>query len=702
MRSIGKIAIVTVLSMYYAEAKAQAPPKIPIDQEKLIERLFPVQDEDIDYEAIYEVLFQLYSNPIDINKADSEILQASYLLSPVQISNLIRYRSEFGDFISLYELQAIPGFDSNTIDQIIPFLTLGNESSGKTQSFWKRVKMEEQAYFLIRHRRVWETRSGFTPPDTSSTGRISSRYLGDPNDLYLRFRIQHARDFSLGLTLDKDAGEQFTWDRKSARYGFNFLSFHFTRYNMGRWKAVSLGDFQLSFGQGLVFGAGYSLGKGAETVPTIRRSSVGITPYTAALEFGFFRGVGATYRFKNWQSTVLASSASRDGRIGEALDTLENTAEFISSFNQSGLHRTSSELATKNQFKELNFGTNLQYSNSNGKFHSGVNFLSTKFDQPWQRSLTPYNQFEFRGETNSIGSFYASYNWRNFFLFGESATSQSGGNGTVLGFISSLSKQVDFSFLWRKYDRNFHSFYGNAFAEGTRPINERGIYLGIQIKPTLKWKINSYFDFFRFPWLRYRIYAPSSGYEWLTRITYQPSRNLTVFFQIRKEQKERNLPDSGEPALNYQIQTIQKTNGLLSLEYQITKDLFIRSRILFSQVDFDDKVTSGFMILQDIQYSFGAFRLTGRMALFDAEEYENRLYTFENNVLWTFSVPAYFGQGMRYYLVGQYQFNSQLTGYLRFARTNYTDREEISSGLQKISKPHQTESTFLIRYLLHR
>ena len=702
MRSIGKIAIVAVLSMYYTEAKAQAPPKIPIDQEQLIERLFPVQDEDIDYEAIYEVLFQLYSNPIDINKADSEILQASYLLSPDQISNLIRYRSEFGDFISLYELQAIPGFDSNTIDQIIPFLTLGNESSGKTQSFWKRVKMEEQAYFLFRHRRVWETRSGFTPPDTSSTGRISSRYLGDPNDLYLRFRIQHARDFSLGLTLDKDAGEQFTWDRKSARYGFNFLSFHFTRYNMGRWKAISLGDFQVSFGQGLVFGAGYSLGKGAETVPTIRRSSVGITPYTAALEFGFFRGVGATYRFKNWQSTIIASSTSRDGRIGTALDTLENTTEFISSFNQSGLHRTPSELATKSQFKELNFGTNLQYSNRNGKFYSGVNYLLTNFDQPWQRSLTPYNQYEFRGTNNSIGSLYASYNWRNFFLFGESAYSQLGGNGTVLGFISSLSKQVDFSFLWRKYDRNFHSFYGNAFAEGTRPINERGVYLGIQIKPTLRWKINSYFDFFKFPWLRYRIYAPSSGYEWLSRITYQPNRNLTAFFQIRKEQKERNIPDSGEPALNYSIQPIQKTNGLLSLEYQISKDLFIRSRVLFSKVDFNSKVTSGFMILQDVQYSFGAFRLTGRMALFDAEEYENRLYTFENNVLWTFSVPAYFGQGMRYYLVGQYQFNSQLTGYLRFARTSYTDREEISSGLQKISKPYQTESTFLIRYLLHR
>src|SRR5690606_12853950 len=108
-------------------------------------------------------------------------------------------------------------------------------------------------------------------------------------------------------------------------------------------------------GQGLVFGAGYSLGKGAETVPTVRRSSIGILPYTAALEFGFFRGAGVTRQFRDWQVSLIGSYAARDGRISVSLDTLENASEIISTFNQSGLHRTSSELATKNQFKEANF-----------------------------------------------------------------------------------------------------------------------------------------------------------------------------------------------------------------------------------------------------------------------------------------------------------------------------------------------------------
>ncbi|OOG77236.1 helix-hairpin-helix domain-containing protein [Algoriphagus sp. A40] len=677
----------------------QSPPKSAIDLESFMERLFPIQEEDLDYESIYEVLFQLYLNPIDINRADAEILQASYLLNPSQISSLISYRNDFGPLLSLYELQAVPEFDLYTIENLIPFITLG-DSGLRSEKFWERVKKEEQAYLLFRHQRTWETRRGFTLADTSANGTISSRYLGDPNNVYLRFRIQHARDFSMGITLDKDAGEQFAWDGKTARYGFNFFSFHFTRYYVEKWKTIALGDFQASFGQGLVFGAGYTLGKGAETVPTVRRSSIGILPYTAAMEFGFFRGIGSTRQFKNWQVSVIGSHAERDGRISVSTDSIDSAEDIISSINQSGLHRTSSELSTKNQFKETNLGGNIQYSHPSGKLQIGANSLFSRFDRPWIRSVQLYNQFEFAGQSNLVSSLYFNYNWKNFFLFGESALSQSGGSGTVLGFVSSLSKQVDFSLLWRNYDRNFHSFYASGFAENTRPINEQGVYLGIQIRPEKRWKINAYYDFFKFPWLRYRVYAPSKGYEWLARISYQPSRNLIAFLQIREEQKDRNLSDSGEPTLPYLVQPVKKLNGLLSLETHLSKNLFLRSRILLSQVIIEEKKTYGFMVLQDVQYGQDKWRLTGRIALFDAETYDNRLYAFENNVLWTFSIPAFSGQGMRYYLLGQYQITSKLTAYLRFSRTTYTDREVSSSGLQTIEGPKQTDTALMIRYFL--
>lgn len=680
-------------------AFGQEPPRVEIDLEEFTERLFPIQDEDIDYEGIYEALFQLYQNPIDINQATAEILQATYLLTPAQLSNFLSYRKNNGPLLSLYELQAIPGFDLPLIQTLIPFLTIGS-AINHSKPFFDRIEDASQAYLLVRHRRIWETRRGFTSPDTSSTGRISTRYLGDANELYVRFRLQKPRDFSFGFTLDKDAGEQFIWDRKTRRYGFNFVSFHFARYQVGKWRSIQMGDYQVAFGQGLVFGAGYTLGKGAETVPTVRRSSAGLLPYTAALEFGFFRGIGATYNFSSTLSaTLITSHVSRDGRIQSELDSLEQRVTF-SSINQSGLHRTPSEIETKNTLKETSLGFNVQYAKND--LSLGINGLHTRFDRPWQRTPRPDNQFDFAGNQNTVSSIYFNYNLKNTFLFGETAISSSGGNGSVLGFISSLSRQVSYSLLWRKYDPSFHSFYSNAFAESTRPTNESGVYLGLELRPMKKWRWNFYYDFFKFPWLRFRAYAPSSGYEWLSRLTFQPNRSLTVFAQIRQEQKDRNLPDDGQRQLTYQLAALNKVNGIFSVEYQATKNFYLRSRVLFSRVNFNQERSNGLMIFQDVRFQHSNWRLTGRIAIFDTDNYDNRLYAFENNVLWAFSLPAFSGQGMRYYLLAQFNPTPRITLYLRFARTIFTDREEISSGLQTIDGNTQTETNFLLKYNLFK
>ncbi|MFM2249245.1 MAG: hypothetical protein RLZZ358_172, partial [Bacteroidota bacterium] len=366
---------------------------IPLDIQQLMERLFPVQEEEVDYEALYELLTELYQNPLDINRVSGEELAGTYLLSPPQIQAFLDHRSQSGEFLSLYELQSLPHWDSATLDTILPFLTLETEKSSP-KSFLERLRSEENSYLLFRHRRTLELRRGY---QNDSTVNPNSRYLGDQNDLFLRFRIQHAKDFSLGFLLEKDAGEALVWDPKTSRYGFNFASFHHTRYNLGKWKTLSLGDFQASFGQGLVFGAGFSLGKGAETVPTVRRSTLGILPYTSSLESGFFRGIGITRQLGSWQSTLLFSSIGKDGRLATQLDAVGNSSQELTSLSQTGLHRSQSELSTKNQIRETNLGTNIQYQARSGKWSAGINALHTQLSIPWIRTPNRYNQFEFSG-----------------------------------------------------------------------------------------------------------------------------------------------------------------------------------------------------------------------------------------------------------------------------------------------------------------
>ncbi len=694
------LIIFLILLFLQSSLKAQQVPQVEIDLEDFIERLFPVQDQDIDYESIYEVLFQLYQNPIDINQADSEILQATYLLKPYQIDAILNYREKLGSFLSLYELQAVPELELDDVIRLRPFFQIGGSGSRNTKKILKRLPEATQAYFLFRHRRTWETRRGFTPADTSNSGRISSRFLGDENEIYLRLRLQKTRDFSFGFTLEKDAGEQFIWDRSTNRVGFNFYSFHLSKFNTGKWRNITLGDFQAAFGQGLVFGAGFILGKGAETVTTVRRSSAGILPYTAALEFGFFRGFGATYEFNpNLKTTLIASRVSRDGRIQGSLDSLSEQSGF-SSINQSGLHRTVSELATKNQLKETSLGMNVEFSRKS--LSAGANFLSVNFNRSWQPTPRPYNQFDFRGNQNQNASVYLNYNWRNIFAFGEAAISSSGGTGVVAGFIASLSREVNLSLLVRNFDRDFNSFFSNAFAESTRPRNERGVYLGLELNPIKKWKLNLYYDYFKFPWLRFRAYAPSEGYEWLARLTFRPRKTLSTFIQLRQEQKERNISDSGEPQLGYRLAPLNRINGLWSLDQQVSSHLFLRSRVMWSRVNFNQNQSNGFLILQDIRLDLARWRLTGRVSLFDTDDYDSRLYAFENNVLWAFSIPAFSGRGIRYYLLAQYKLHPRLTIYARIARTSFSDREQISSGLQTIEGNNQTDSHIMMKYDLFK
>jgi len=669
------------------------------DIEAFVEELFAFQEEDISYEDLYESLLQVHLHPIDLQNATADELQSLFILSPLQIKEFLAYRENFGPLLAIHELQAVPQWDLPTIYKIMPFVSLSTNRKTTGPANLKKLLGGENAYLIVRQRRFMETRKGYIPRDSLQS---NSPYLGDPNDIYARLRIQQPGDFSFGITLDKDAGEQFTWDPNTKRYGFNFLSYHYTLYDRGNWKRLTVGDYQFQFGQGLVYGSGFSVGKGAETISTVRRSTLGVRPYTSVLESGFFRGAAATYQIGQWEITGMYSNAPRDANIQIQLDTLEVANEYLSSLILSGMHRTENEIGNKAQARERNIGGNIHYQSRDKSFQTGTNHLYTKYSRPFFRRDRIYNRFEFRGTENRVHSIYFSYNIANHFLFGETAFSRSGGMGSVLGIMSSLNAKLDFSALWRKFTRNYHSFYGNAFSENSRPINEEGLYLGVHFRPTPKISWSASYDHFRFPWMRFRVYAPSSGKEWLTRISYKPDKKVSMFFQWREETKSRNLLASEQNQPFYQLVDGKRKNFVFNLDYLPSQWWQAKSRVQFSSFDFNGSQTKGYAIIQDLNGVFGPWKLGGRVALFDTEDFENRQYVYEKNVLWAFSIPNYYGQGIRYYLLAQWKISKNITAWARWARTTYTNRNSIGSGLQEIEGNKITESTFQIRYRFNK
>jgi hypothetical protein len=224
--------------------------------------------------------------------------------------------------------------------------------------------------------------------------------------------------------------------------------------------------------------------------------------------------------------------------------------------------------------------------------------------------------------------------------------------------------------------------YGNAFSENSLPQNDQGIYWGWKYAWNKKFSASGYVDLFQFPWLRYRSYVPSNGHEWLLRFNYQPSRNILMFVQAREESKVLNITD--ENSNQYITGKGVKRNYWINCHYGLSQHVKLKTRAQLSTFAIGGVSTKGLALVQDISVDFGRISFSGRYALFDTDDYDNRQYVYERDVWLAYSLPAYSGVGVRSYVLAQYTVNKHFSFWVRFSRTRYTDRDEISSGADTI------------------
>lgn len=662
--------------------------------ELFIEELFNLQDEEINYEDLYESLLLLYQNPLNLNTATTTQFKSLYVLSNQQIEKLQAYIKEKGKLLTLYELQLIDGFDYATLERIKPFVTVdARDALADERPLMQRILEERNNYLITRYERILETKRGNSKAESPE----DTRYAGSADKVYLRYRVSKPGDFSIGFTTEKDPGEKLEWSKKSKTYLMDFWSAHIMLENQGKWRKIIVGDYQLQFGQGLIFGAGFSVGKGAETVNTAGRVTLGIRPYTSVLEGGFLRGLAASYSLNNdFTITTFLSRLNQDANVQTGDGTM-GFEEYFSSLQLTGLHRTPTEIGNKRKVAETVLGSNINYR-PNDLMELGITFTSNHFSTPVQRSSQPYNFYEFSGTNNYNLAAYGSYNWRQFSFFGEAAISKNSSIGAVGGFNTSLSPRLEFAMVFRNYAKNFHSFRGTAFAEGSRNINERGVYWGIKYTLNRQFFFTAYYDTYQFPWLRFRVNAPSQGRDYLFKLNYNPGRTVRMYIQYRNEKKDINTTS----AETNQTLVLPGTKNLyiINLEFSALGNLSFKSRVQFSNYELNSEKTAGHAFIQDAVYQIHKWAFSGRMAVFDTEGSQNRQYAYERDVLYAFSIPAYSGRGIRNYLLIQYSPSRKLDIWTRIARTTYTDRQEIGTGLETVEGNKRTEIKLQIRYKL--
>lgn len=647
------------------------------DLNSIIELLETAVEEDAsneDFIGLMEELEYYLAHPININTTSKEEFQAFHFLSDQEVNEILRHRKVYGKFVDINELKYL-GLRDTKIQLLKPYLTLSGSNAAPFET--KKVLANGRHDLFLRFTRVLESQDGYQG-DTPS-------YSGNPNKYFMRYRYLSGRKLSLGFTLEKDAGEEFFEGSNGGSIiqpyqGFDYSSGHIYIRPGKVLTDVAIGDYSLNWGQGLAAWNGLAFRKSAYTFQA-KKEGPEIRPYTSVNEFSFFRGGAIRLSLGHWRMISFVSSKKVDGNIVTAID--DDLGSTVSSIQISGLHRTSSEISDENSINE--FMTGFRLGRNLGRFGTiGFNAVHISMDPPFQKRDALYSQFEFAGSQLQNYSLDYKYVRQKYQLFGENAVNSEGETALINGAIAHINPRLDAMLIHRSYSRGYTAFYANAFGERTVPSNENGIYFAIQFRPFDKWEIQSYADLYEHPWLRFGVDAPSSGRDYLIQANYDPSNQVQMYLRFKHETKQDNFPEN-ETASDF-LEFSSQTRLRYHVQYDVTYYLNIKSRVEYTWLDNGVSEQRGLLLFQDFQYRFKRLplKITARIAIFDTDSFQSAIYAYENDVLYSFSIPAYFNQGTRFYLLAKYQLKKNIDFWIRYAQFNYVNQSEIGSGPERI------------------
>lgn len=614
-------------------------------------------------------------HPLNINGTQSS-LEEFPLLDHLLISNLIQYRSLLGNLISVYELQAVPGFTAEFIKKLIPYITVSGDNTDQA-SLKQRFVLGDRS-FIIRPGFIPQLAMGF-----QQARPLKDKFTGSRPSLFFRWQYQFRDLLQYGITGDKDAGEP--WITGKTKIPMDFQSFHFFLRRAGWIKSLALGDYTINLGQGLIHWQSQAFKK-TSAVTNIKRQNEILRPYHSAGEYNFHRGTAITFMRHKWEATVFASfrklSANTDGGS-------------IASFLTSGFNRSASEIKDKNRAGEVIYGGNIRKIIKSG--HAGFNFVYYQYSLPINKRDAPYNLFAITGKHWLNNSIDYSYTFRNIHLFGEAASDINNNKAFVTGIVASMGATADIAMLHRYINRSYQALYGNAFTENTLPNNENGFYSGMSLKPDHRWKLDFYADIFSFAWLKFRVNSPSHGFQYLAQITWKPDKKVDIYTRFRMKMKPINIDSDNE--MDFVGDQVLK-NWRTQVSYQPAPSILLRNRIeICSYVKDDGFPESGYLFYADLIYKPLGKWYSGnaRFMRFETGSYESRIYAYENDLPYVSSTPSFFEEGIRYYLnlKGKFNFkyfgNDQLVAGVKLGMTLYSNKTLIGSGLSAIPGNRKTD-----------
>ncbi|MDL2227512.1 hypothetical protein LJC30_01300 [Odoribacter sp. OttesenSCG-928-L07] len=587
-------------------------------------------------------------NYIKINSVLDDYILNIPFLSAFQKEQLILYRKEYGNILSIAELMLIDGFSSEMQDlllNIIDFTPKEDRQKYKFKDYFKHADYEMIA-------RIGGIYGNETPYISE---KPSEKYYGSREKFLYKFLYNFEDRLRISLITEKDAGEQFIdKTNKSLEHLSGFIQWK------GKNFSILAGDYYVQFGQGLGVWTGQAFSSGIETISQIKYPSK-IKVKTSSDEANYFRGGAAFYNLKAVSIYTYFSSKKADA----SLDYNDDLGKDIfTSLATMGYHRTANEISKKFNLPIINTGLGIGIDIKRFRLFASCNYA--KFEHIFYPKENIENIFKYRNNQYLTYTFDFVTCLRRSVIYGEIAIMNNLSAAAIAGITlhtSSLMEiDINLRYLSPKYT---NLFFNNIFR------SKNGEY-ALSIKHIAyinkTFTLYNHIDISKPLWFTTNI----STLNPIVKISSKLNLNITryVLGSIYYRYTLTNIKEPDNKITSFQEQSSHNLRA--QIEFSPYPFLNLRSRAEFVFIN----KSKGILLYQDVSYRFNSkYSITYRISCFDTDDYSTRIYSYENDVLYAYSSPMYYGQGVSMFLLFNYKIKRAISIWGKISFQQAFDRE---------------------------
>ncbi len=576
---------------------------------------------------------------LSINEIDQATLGQLDFLNPKDRIIILDYIKKHQPIISPLEFQSLREVD---LEKLEKFISIIDSKSEITSSQYHQFQFKKLTGRISqRWARDYPSDSKFDQSDT-----LASTYQGSKDKLFFRATISDPGFLQTGIIIEKDAGEKFWSSNSPTRV--DYLSAHlFLTKPFKNVKAIALGDYRMRIGQGIIMDNSF-IGASLTDPGLLVKSPDFLKPYQSLQENNMLRG--AAIQLNSSQHSTMNFFYSRSKIDANLVDDdqilLSDQDQRVASILNSGLHRNANEIEDRNRLIVQYSGGTYKRDLNNG--HIGVSVVNSFQNIDSKIDPTPYKVLLNEQSNQWYSSIFHQVNYHGYMFFGEIASDKDFHFSTIQGILKGLGKYADLAFIYRNFSPSFNSRLSQVFSANGKSQNEKGIngicnfHLSKEVKFNFNWNVWST------PWLRYRVDLPSQNSELAFRMSYIKKRKWTTYIQYYLRRREQNVTELNENVLR----TNQNQGIRIHADIKLSSDWTWRARCEMHQFTQLKNPEYGFLVYQDFLYKSVESPVSGnfRLSFFQTESYNSRIYSFENDMLYQFSIPAFSGRGTSAYI----------------------------------------------------